>query len=156
MSRTQAAQALIGQVQQMNAVATQMNQAAAHRIGINQLDLQAVQLLRTSSEPMTASHLARATGISTAAATGLVDRLEVAGYVTRVPDSNDRRRTIVRLQPERLAAGVGPTFLPLLQRWNKALAGYTEAELTVAAEVLAAMTDCIDDAVTTLRRPAGP
>jgi hypothetical protein len=57
---------------------------------------------------------------------------------------------------ERLAAGVGPTFTPLLQRWNKALAGYAEAELTVAAEVLAAMTDCIDDAVTTLRRPAGP
>lgn len=156
MSRTQAAQALIEQVQQMNAVATQMNQAAAHRIGINQLDLQAVQLLRTSHDPMTASDLARATGISTAAATGLVDRLEAAGYVARVPDPNDRRRIIVQLVRERLSVDVAPTFSPLLQRWSKAVTGYTEAELTTAGEILTAMTDAIRGEVTALRQPAGP
>lgn len=156
MSRVQAAQALIEQVQQLNAVALQMNQAAAHRIGINQLDLQVVQLLRTSNQPMTASDLARATGISTAAATGLVDRLEAAGYVTRVPDPNDRRRTLVQLARERLATGVGPAFSPLLQRWNKALAGYTEAELATAADIVATMIGGIREEVTALRRPAGP
>jgi hypothetical protein len=68
-----------------------------------------------------------------------------------VPDGR-----VVLDQGQQRGRDVGPTFTPLLQRWTKALAGYTEAELTVAAEVLAAMTDCIDDAVTTLRRPAGP
>ena len=156
MSRIHATQALIGQVQQMNAVATQMNQAAAHRIGVNQLDLQVIQLLRTSDRPTTASDLARATGISTAAATGLVDRLQNAGYVTRVPDPADRRRTTVQLSREQVATNIGPSFSPLLQRWGKALAAYSEAELVAATEILSRMTDLIHEEVSALRRPAGP
>jgi DNA-binding MarR family transcriptional regulator len=154
MSRdhSRAVQALIAQVQLMNLSATQMSQAAAHHIGINQLDLHVVQLLRTSSAPMTASDLARSTGISTAAATGLVDRLEAAGYVRRVPDPVDRRRTIVALSGEQVAAGLGPAFGPLLQRWAKALSGYSEDELRLATEVLTAMSEAIGTEVSALRR----
>jgi DNA-binding MarR family transcriptional regulator len=149
--RSRAVQGLIAQVQQMNQVATQMSQAAAHRIGINQLDLQAVQLLRISKEPMTASDLARATGISTAAATGLVDRLEAAGYVRRVPDPVDRRRTIVALAGDRVASRLGPAFTPLLQRWSRSLAGYSDAELALVTRVLVTMTDAIDTEMGALR-----
>jgi DNA-binding MarR family transcriptional regulator len=153
MSRdhSRAVQALIAQVQLMNLSATQMSQAAAHHIGINQLDLHVVQLLRTSSAPMTASDLARSTGISTAAATGLVDRLEAAGYVRRVADPGDRRRTIVTLAGDRVAAGLGPAFTPLLQRWAKALAGYSEDELALVTDVLSTMTDGIGTEVGALR-----
>ena len=154
MSRdhTRAVQALISQVQQMNQVATQMSQAAAQRIGINQLDLQAVQLLRTSATPLTASDLARATGISTAAATGLVDRRETAGCVRRVPDPADRRRMIVALAGDKVASGLGPAFTPLLQRWSKALADYSEDDLRLVSEVLATMSDAIGTEITALRR----
>jgi DNA-binding MarR family transcriptional regulator len=154
MSRdhTRAVQTLIGQVQQMNLVATQMSQTAARHIGINQLDLQVVQVLRTSDRPLTASDLARTTGISTAAATGLVDRLEAAGYVRRQPDRTDRRRTIVALAADKVATGLGPAFTPLLQRWGKALAGYSDAELALVTEVLTTMTEAIGIEVTALRR----
>jgi DNA-binding MarR family transcriptional regulator len=153
MSRnhSRAVQGLIAEVQQMNQVATQMSQAAAHRIGINQLDLQAVQLLRISKEPMTASDLARATGISTAAATGLVDRLEEAGYVRRMQDPGDRRRSIVALARDRVAARVGPAFTPLLQRWSKSLAGYSDADLALVTQVLATMTEDIGTEMGALR-----
>ncbi len=165
MSRQRAVQELIAQVQQMNAVAMQMNKAAAQRVGINNLDLQAVQLLRTSGSPLTASDLARVLGVSTAAATGLVDRLEEAGLVRRAPDAHDRRRTTIELVRDRVAEELGPAFVPLLQRWSRGLSGYTEPQLLLVAEVLAAMTADIDHEVGELRKgerapmppaPAGP
>jgi DNA-binding MarR family transcriptional regulator len=105
-----------------------------------------------STTPMTASDLARVTGISTAAATGLVDRLEAAGYVRRVPDSNDRRRTTIELAGDRVAAGLGPAFGPLLQRWSKSLSGYSEEQLSLVGEVLSTMTASIDHEVGALRK----
>jgi DNA-binding MarR family transcriptional regulator len=44
---------------------------------------------------MPADRLAELTGLATGAATGIIDRLEKAGYVRRANDLNDRRRTIV-------------------------------------------------------------
>jgi len=39
--------------------------------------------------------LARATGLTTGAVTGVLDRLETAGYVRRERDPSDRRRVFV-------------------------------------------------------------
>ena len=62
-----------------------MNQAAADRIGINATDLNCLNILSFSGQ-MTAGELARATGLTTASITGVVDRLEEAGYVRRERD----------------------------------------------------------------------
>jgi DNA-binding MarR family transcriptional regulator len=50
--------------------------------------------------PVTAGHLAEATGLTTGAMTVALDRLERAGYARRVRDSGDRRRVLVELTPE--------------------------------------------------------
>jgi DNA-binding MarR family transcriptional regulator len=47
------------------------------------------------SGPMTMSQVGSSIGLSRAAVTSLIDRLEAAGYVERREDANDRRRTIV-------------------------------------------------------------
>src|SRR5690242_10555456 len=62
-----------------------MGQAAADRIGINATDLNCLNILSFSGH-MTAGELARATGLTTASITGVVDRLEQAGYVRRERD----------------------------------------------------------------------
>lgn len=41
--------------------------------------------------------LARALGLTTGSITPLVDRTESTGWVGRVPDTRDRRRTLVRV-----------------------------------------------------------
>lgn len=45
----------------------------------------------------TMSQVARTMGHTTAAATGLVDRLEKLGYVTRTHDKRDRRKVLVKI-----------------------------------------------------------
>ncbi|MBK1835582.1 MarR family transcriptional regulator [Roseibacillus ishigakijimensis] len=51
----------------------------------------------SSEEFLTMSDIAQKMGHSTAAATGLVDRLEKIGYVERVHAAEDRRKIMVRI-----------------------------------------------------------
>ena len=76
-----------------------MGQAAADRIGINATDLNCLNILSFSGQ-LTAGELARATGLTTASITGVVDRLEEAGFVRRERDPRDRRRVVIQLVAE--------------------------------------------------------
>jgi DNA-binding MarR family transcriptional regulator len=51
----------------------------------------------SSEESLTMSDIAKKMGHSTAAATGLVDRLEKLSYVERVHAAEDRRKILVRI-----------------------------------------------------------
>jgi DNA-binding MarR family transcriptional regulator len=55
--------------------------------------------LATSKE-LTMTDIARKMGHSTAAATGLVDRLEKLGYMERTHAIDDRRKVLVRITPK--------------------------------------------------------
>ncbi|MFJ1760870.1 MarR family transcriptional regulator [Amycolatopsis sp. NPDC088138] len=48
---------------------------------------------------LTAGRIARLTGLSTGAVTGVLDRLERAGFVRRARDRDDRRKVLVELLP---------------------------------------------------------
>lgn len=57
----------------------------------------------SSEEYLTMSDIAKKMGHSTAAATGLVDRLERLGYVERVHAAEDRRKIMVRITQKGVA-----------------------------------------------------
>ena len=73
------------------------NQALADHLRIHSTDLQCVALLDLESGPVSTGEIARLTGLTPGSATRLVDRLEKAGLVTRVPSATDRRSVLVRL-----------------------------------------------------------
>lgn len=68
--------------------------AARQRLSLNATDFQALKLL-CERGPLGPSELAGALRISTATTTGVVDRLESHGYVTRTLHPTDRRRNSV-------------------------------------------------------------
>ena len=76
------------------------NLLAAEALGLAPADLVCMCLLQLHG-PATPGWLAEMTGLSTGAVTGVVDRLERAGYVTRARDPQDRRRVIVGPDLER-------------------------------------------------------
>ncbi len=55
-----------------------------------------------SEQYLTMTDISRKMGHSTAAATGLVDRLEKLGYVERLHASDDRRKVMVQITPKGL------------------------------------------------------
>lgn len=68
--------------------------ATAQRMGIAAIDLYALGDL-LSGDPVGPVELGRRLGLGSAAATGLADRLEAAGHVTREPHPSDRRFALI-------------------------------------------------------------
>lgn len=72
----------------------------ARAVGLHSTDLDAVTHLHGSPEPLTMRDLGQRLQLTAGAVTGLVDRLERSGNVSRVADAHDRRRTRLRLTPQ--------------------------------------------------------
>lgn len=77
------------------------HEAVADRLGINATDLRCLGLA-TSEPGLTPTRLAELAGLTTGGITGVLDRLERAGFVRREADPADRRRLRVQLIPDRL------------------------------------------------------
>jgi DNA-binding transcriptional ArsR family regulator len=129
-----------------------MSQAAADRIGINATDLNCLNILSLGGM-LTAGQLAQATGLSTASITGVVDRLEQAGYVRRERDANDRRRVVIHLILEPVLRDVVTVFEPMLAAWRQVAAGYTDDELKLILRFQAQTEQVLRDNLIRLRRP---
>jgi len=83
--------------------------AVGRALGLNPTDLRCLDWLVDGAR--SAGALSRGTGLSSAATTTLIDRLERKGFVRRVADPADRRRVLVEMTPagrERVGAYYGP------------------------------------------------
>jgi DNA-binding MarR family transcriptional regulator len=82
--------------------ALSVHDAVAASLGISPVELRCLELLRLEPDA-SPSRLADRAGLTSGAVTGILDRLEAAGFVRREPDAADRRRILVRPVPERIA-----------------------------------------------------
>lgn len=90
-----------------------------------------------SRGPVTAGELARFTGLTTGAVTGIIDRLVNAGYAERVSDPEDLRRVLVgRKSNSRLDKILPGIFGPLRDDMSTVTAVYTKQQLAVIADFL--------------------
>jgi DNA-binding MarR family transcriptional regulator len=124
-------------IQELRALGTAddfMNEAAAAMLGIHTTDMHAGEVLDREGA-MTIGELAQAVGLSPGAATALVDRLEDAGFATRVQDPANRRRVLV--QPSKEAGGRAyAVFGPLIRNTASLLERYSEQELILIRDFL--------------------
>jgi DNA-binding MarR family transcriptional regulator len=133
--RNEVNEALVRAGRSLGNASAMLGHAIAERLGLHGSDWECVTLLFDAEGSMTAGQLAQLTGLTTGAITGVLDRLEAAGYARRERDPEDRRRVIVRLVPERMAEVV-PLFAPMLDDMARLHANYSEADLRLIGEVL--------------------
>ena len=91
-------EALAWEVRAAQSAVDQMDDAACRALGINRTDGRCMDVIDREG-PVSAGRLAEASGLTTAAVTAVIDRLEKAGYARRLGDPNDRRRVLVELTP---------------------------------------------------------
>lgn len=122
--------------------------AAAEAHGVGATDFDALVLLDTAG-PVAAGRMAEAMAITTGAVTGLIDRLERAGWVQRTRHEADRRQVLIELAPARREQ--------LEAHWKErerlvaeALDADEDAELAPLLEAIAERT------LASLARPAVP
>jgi DNA-binding MarR family transcriptional regulator len=99
---------------------------AARRLGVNETDLHCLNLIENGGG-LTAGELAAQAGLTTGAVTGVIDRLEGAGFARRVPDPADRRRVKLEVTPK-FYGRAERIWGPVAAEWSSALSRRFSAE----------------------------
>ena len=119
-------------------VGGQVRRAVARAAGLSETELRALEHL--VEQPLGPGEVARRLGVTTAAATGIVDRLVSHGHVARRAREDDRRRTDVQVtdsgREEVLAH-----LLPMFTRLAALDASFSEEERAVVTRYLDGATE---------------
>jgi DNA-binding MarR family transcriptional regulator len=111
-----------------------LNHQIGARLELQDVDIDCLDLIDRLG-PMTPSALARLAGLHPATITGILDRLERGGWVSRERDPSDRRAVLVRVRRERY-----PDLIRLYAGMNRAMnkiyADYDESQLETIADFL--------------------
>jgi DNA-binding MarR family transcriptional regulator len=111
----------------------------AARLGLNPTDHRCLDLLH-GHEEVTAGDLAEWTGLTTGAVTGMIDRLERAGFIRREAHSSDRRKVVIRPVAERFEE-VGKMFIPLGRGMANLRDKFSAAELKVIMDYMTGLAE---------------
>jgi len=152
MNREDIIQAINQKFREMSTETIMFHQAVADVLGLYITDHKGLDFIYRYG-PMPAGRLAELTGLTTGAVTGIIDRLEKAGYVRRVNDPKDRRITIIEpTRNKKLERKLEAIFTPISIRMHKLLSSYSDNELAFLFEVLTKSLEQSHDELMKLRR----
>ena len=113
---------------------------AAERLGLNRTDLHCINIIENSGG-LTAGQLAAEAVLTSVAVTGVLDRLERAGYARRALDPSDRRRVNVEVT-SKFYARADRIWGPVAADWASRLgARFTAEELERVIDFLRATNE---------------
>lgn len=123
---------------------SQLRREVAGRVDLSETEMRALEHI--SRHDMGPAEIARLLDVSTAASTGIVDRLEAKGHVERRPHREDRRRTQVALTPHarsEVFRHLGGMFAALAQ----ADAALTDEEREIVTRYLSSAVAAVEGAL---------
>ena len=152
MKREEIIQAINEKFREMSTETILFHQVVADILGLHITDHKCLDFIYRFGA-MPAGRLAELTGLTTGAITGIIDRLEEAGYVRRTNDPKDRRRTIVELtRNKKLEKKIEVLFIPLRDMMHKLLSSYSDSELAFLLDATTEMLEQTREESIKLRR----
>jgi DNA-binding MarR family transcriptional regulator len=136
LTREEVIQDIVDKLREMSTETVMFHQAVADELGLYITDHKCMDIIHRFGA-MPAGRLGEMTGLTTGAITGMIDRLEKAGYVNRANDPKDRRKTIVEpTGNKKLKKKIESIFMPLRQRMHNLLSSRSESELKLLLDVM--------------------
>ena len=126
-----------------------LHAAVAERLGLSITDHKCLDFACRGAGSVTAGELAELTGLTTGAITGVIDRLEKAGFAHRERDLSDRRRIIIR--PTARAQEIGRLFESLARRMTKLCSQYTDRDLALLIDFFNQITNLVQEETRKIR-----
>jgi DNA-binding MarR family transcriptional regulator len=118
------------------------NAAVSTKVGLGASDSQFMTLFQAYG-PLTPRQLAERTGLTSGTVTGVIDRLETHGFVTREADPNDRRKVVVTPSFDAIQEKLVPLYAEQGRRIQSVLASRSIEELRT---ISAFLQDAVDNA----------
>ena len=154
MERDEILAALNWEVRRTAAFLGVLNRAVAARLGLNPTDIDVLGLLVVTGT-ITPTRLAEISGLGTGTVTLVLDRLERAGFVKRVPGPTDRRSVLIELLPGRQPEA-SELYAAVQQGAEGILADYDDHDLALISQYLRRSNDMLHQAATELLRHRPP
>ncbi len=126
-----------------------MHEAIAKSAGLTGTDHKYLGLLVQHGE-MTAGELAKFTGLTTGAVTGLIDRLEKKKLVKRGFDKNDRRKIVIIPNTDFAMQLLAPAFVMLQKKMAKLISNLTNREVEIIEKYLISTIEVMQEVTTSL------
>lgn len=123
-----------------------LNQRVAVHVELRSGDIDCLEVIARYG-PISPSELARRAGVHPATMTGVLDRLERGGWITRErdPQATDRRAVAVRALPDR-GGELYRAYAGMNALMDDICADYTDDELRLIADFMARVTGAGRDA----------
>ena len=149
MSRPTRLSDLLAEARSLSGDFDQLSQVVAEEVGLSATELLAMDLISRQSG-VTAGTLACELHLTTGAITGLIDRLELAGFARRSADPADRRRVIVAATAKERR--IGELYGPLATALPRAVEGYSERDLAALTEFIRRIRAAVANTTEGIRR----
>ena len=140
---------MLGLMRIISTRAVMRSQLMAKRLHLNTTDLETIDMLMQLKKTTTGT-IARETGLTTGAVTGVVDRLEKEGYVKRESDPGDRRKVLVSLNLEKVTARIMPLYNTPSAAVEEIAHHYSRKELEVIVDFLKRSLQVLESNMRTL------
>lgn len=126
-----------------------MHEAIARKAGLSGTDHKYLGLILQHKE-LTAGDIAKLTGLTTGAVTGLIDRLEKKKLLKRQLTKDDRRKVIIVPDTENSMKLLQPFFSELQQKTTDLLASFSEKEIQVIQRYFVEATSLMEETTSSL------
>ncbi|QND67528.1 MarR family transcriptional regulator [Mesorhizobium loti] len=124
------------------------DEAVGVRLGLNMAERHCIGLLHGG--PQSAGAIATATGLTPAAVTALIDRLEARGLLTRTRSLEDRRKVVI--EATEATRNLSARYYGAIAReGEKVIASFSDAELATISRFVNAALDLQRDQLARLK-----
>ncbi len=147
-------QALNRAARESSALGTLFAETVANRLGVTHSDLECIDIISLRGR-VTAGELAKESGLTTGAITGVIDRLEEAGLARRERDPDDRRKVYVSILPRTLERG-GAYYDSFGKAADALAASYSDTELALLVDYFTRARDVIRTEIEKLNAKPAP
>ncbi|QQG51164.1 MAG: MarR family transcriptional regulator [Candidatus Saccharibacteria bacterium] len=125
--------------------------AIADKIGLSATEFESMDVI-TRYQPMSAGKLAAKCGLTTGAITGVIDRLEREGLVTRTRDPKDRRRVFLKpVDDEEKSCIVRDAYAPLSEAYHRIVSKCTPEQLAFLVQIHDELNDAVETIIEDMR-----
>ncbi len=118
--------------------------ATGRKLGLNVTDSECLSILSIRGGVSTPTELGRYTGLTTGSTTAMLDRLEKAQFIKRVPNPDDRRGVLVKID-KKYAEKAGPLVSGVQKAHSNLVASYSAKELETIIDFLTRFTQNVKD-----------